>query len=236
MRFVKPPVPRGGTGRKPALVLNTNLAGKIRPGTVPLFISGTPLGDADTSKITLTEIIDSVQTRLIPVFAKDSSDIRRLRMTTPLKPGASYSLVCLGGSFADIYGHVTDSVNYRITVATEEDYGSVTANLTGYEGAVIIQLVAEKDRVVREIALKSPGTVRFGLLDKGRYRLKAIYDLDGNGTWTTGDFNLRRGPEPVTYYNGEMDVKINWELEQDWDLGKMFVKDVSLRNKPGVKK
>jgi hypothetical protein len=40
----------------------------------------------------------------------------------------------------------------------------------------------------------------------------------------------------VTYYNGEMDVKINWELEQDWDLGKMFVKDVSLRNKPGVKK
>ena len=101
-------------------------------------------------------------------------------MTTPLKPGANYSLVCLGGSFTDIYGHVTDSVNYRITVATEEDYGSVTANLTGYEGDVIIQLVAEKDKVVREIALKSPGKVRFGLLDKGRYRLKAIYDLDGN--------------------------------------------------------
>lgn len=236
MRFVKPPVPRGGTGRKPALVLNTNLAGKIRPGTVPLFISGTPLANVDTSKITLTEIIDSVQTRLIPVFAKDSADIRRLRMTTPLKPGANYSLVCLSGSFADIYGHVTDSVNYRITVSTEEDYGSVTANLTGYEGAVIIQLVAEKDRVVRESALKSPGTVRFGLLDKGRYRLKAIYDLDGNGAWTTGDFNLKRGPEPVTYYSGELDVKINWELEQDWDLGKMFMKDVSLRSKPGVKK
>jgi hypothetical protein len=121
-------------------------------------------------------------------------------------------------------------------VATAEDYGSVTANLTGYEGAVIIQLVAEKDKIVSERAVTSPGTVKFGLLDKGSYRLKAIYDLDGHGAWTTGDYDLRRSPEPVTYYGGELEVKINWELEQDWDLGKMFVKDVSLRNKPDLKK
>ncbi|MCI0522321.1 MAG: hypothetical protein L0Y37_01575, partial [Bacteroidales bacterium] len=236
MRYLKPPLPRGGAGRKPALILNTNVSGKLRPGTMPLFISATPLADPDTSKITLTEIIDSVQTRLVPRFEKDSSDIRRLRMSTPLKPGVNYSLVCRGGSFTDIYGMVTDSVNYRISVTTTEDYGSVTANLTGYEGPVIIQLVAEKERIVGERAVTSPATVSFGLLDKGRYRLKAIYDYDGSGTWTTGDFDLRRRPEPVTYYKGELDVKINWEVEQDWDLSKKFVKDVSLRNKPGAKK
>ncbi|MCU0376728.1 MAG: Ig-like domain-containing domain [Bacteroidales bacterium] len=236
MRFVKPPVPRGGTGRKPALILNTNIASRLRPGTMPLFICSTPLGEPDTSKITLTEIVDSVQTRLSTLFERDSSDIRRIRMVTPLKPGFSYSLICRNGSFSDIYGLVTDSVNYRFSVATAEDYGSVTANLTGYEGAVIIQLVAEKDKIVSERAVTSPGTVKFGLLDKGSYRLKAIYDLDGNGAWTTGDYDLRRSPEPVTYYGGELEVKINWELEQDWDLGKMFVKDVSLRNKPDLKK
>ena len=28
-----------------------------------------------------------------------------------------------------------------------------------------------------------------------------------------------RNPEPVAYYPGELDVKINWDLEQEWDLG-----------------
>ena len=42
-------------------------------------------------------------------------------------------------------------------------------------------------------------------------------------------------PEPVTYYSGELEVKINWALEQDWDIAEMYVKDVSLRTKPVTK-
>lgn len=96
--------------------------------------------------------------------------------------------------------------------------------------------MAEKDRLIQEQHVRSPGLVSFPLLDKGRYRLKAIYDLDGNRVWTTGDYNSGRQPEPVTYYSSELEVKINWALEQDWDIGEMFVKDVSLRNKPAVKR
>jgi hypothetical protein len=66
--------------------------------------------------------------------------------------------------------------------------------------------------------------------------MRAIYDIDSSRTWTTGDFGLMRNPEPVTYYPGELDVKINWELEQDWDLGVMYRKDVALRTKPVSKR
>ena len=231
-RFTKPAVPRGGAGRIPALSLSTNLTGKLRPGTEPLFTAAVPLMDPDTSLITLIQTIDSIKTEVAYDFVRDSTTARRIMMKTVLTTGGNYSLVCLQGAFKDIYGNATDSVNYRFSVATEEDYGSIKVSLTGYEGDVIVQLMADKDRVVRESYVKSPGVVRFPLLDKGRYRLKAVYDLDSNRVWTTGDFNLLRNPEPVSYYPGELEVKINWALEQDWDLGAMYSKDVSIRNKP----
>ena len=101
---------------------------------------------------------------------------------------------------------------------------------------MIIQLLGDQEKVLQEKNLKSPGEVKFELIYKGRYRMRAIYDIDSSRTWTTGDFALMRNPEPVAYYPGELDVKINWDLEQDWDLGVMYSKDVSLRTKPAAKR
>ena len=50
----------------------------------------------------------------------------------------------------DIFGNATDSTLYRFSIATEEDYGSIKTRLTGYEGDVIIQLMADKEKIVRE--------------------------------------------------------------------------------------
>ncbi|MFN2336441.1 MAG: hypothetical protein ABR560_05675, partial [Bacteroidales bacterium] len=235
-RYTKPAIPRGGAGRKPALSISTNLTGRLRPGTDPYFTAATPLNAPDTSLITLTQTIDSVMTELTYDFVRDSTTGRRIMMKTTLTPGGSYSLVSLQGAFKDIYGNATDSVNYRFSVLKEEDYGSLKVSLSGYEGDIIVQLVQDKDKVVRESHVKSPGDVNFPLLEKGRYRLKAVYDLDSNRVWTTGDFNLLRNPEPVSYYPAELEVKINWALEQDWDLGTMYSKDVSIRSKPVTKR
>ncbi|MFZ2286812.1 MAG: Ig-like domain-containing domain [Bacteroidales bacterium] len=235
-RYTKPPSPRGGAGRIPALSLSTNLTGRLRPGTEPYFTAGAPLNDPDTSLITLTQTIDSVRTELPYEFIRDSTTSRRIRMKTTLIPGGSYSLLCLPGAFRDFFGNATDSINYRFSIAKDDDYGKITVSLKGYEGDVIVQLMAERDKVVGEAFVRSPGDVVFPLIDKGTYRLKAVYDLDSNRVWTTGDFNILRSPEPVTYYPGELEVKINWELRQDWDLRVMHSKDVSIRNKPVVKR
>ena len=235
-RFRKPEAPRSGTRKTPALSLATNISGKIKPGAIPAFTGPAPLDSPDTSKITLMHVVDSIKTELHAEFVKDSTNSRRILMKTPLIAGGSYTLECKGGAFTDIYGNATDSLFYRITVGVIEDYGSVTAKLSGYDGDVIIQLLGDKEKVLKEVFIKSPGAVKFELIDKGRYRMRAIYDIDSSRTWTTGDFSLMRNPEPVTYYPGELDVKINWELEQDWDLGVMYRKDVALRTKPVSKR
>ncbi len=236
LRYYKPAPPRGGERKAPALSLTSNLTGKLRPGTQPLFVAPTPLGAPDTSRIVLQQTADSITTVIPCSFERDSTNSRRLLMKAPLEPGSTYTLICRAEAFRDIYGRVTDSVGYKFSVLTEEDYGSVRVLLSGYEGDVIIQLLDSQEKVIREIATTSPEEVPFNLLDKGRYRLRAVYDLDSNRVWTPGNFDLGISPEPVTYYPAELEVKINWGLEQDWDLGKMYQKDVSLRKKPSAKR
>lgn len=236
LRYQKPLQPRSVSARTPALPLSPGFSGRLKPGTIPAFTAATPLNIPDTSKIILIKTVDSIRTRIVPGFIKDTLNSRRIFLTTPLKPGTSYSLICKAGAFSDIFGNKNDSTAYRLDVATEEDYGSLAVSLSGYEGKVIVQLVGEKEKVLKEAFIKSPGKADFKLLDKGRYRLRAIYDLDSNRVWTTGDFGLKREPEPVSYYPVDIDVKINWSLEQEWDLGKEYSKDVSLRTKPASKK
>ncbi len=235
-RYLKPATPRGGPGRVQGLGVTTNVNGRIRPGTVPFFRTATPLTEPDTSLVTLTRTVDSLQVEIPFEFMRDTTSLHRFTMKVPLEPGGTYSLLCNKGTFRDIFGLASDSAMYRFSVATEEDYGSLKVTLTGYEGDVIIQLTADKDKVIRELKTTSPGVVNFPLLDKGKYRLKAVYDLNADGKWTTGDYNFARQPEPVTYYSSELEVKINWALEQDWDLGQMYVKDVSIRSKPVIKR
>ena len=72
------------------------------------------------------------------------------------------------------------------------------------------------------------GITEFLYLDKGTYRLRVIYDLNGDGKWTTGDFKKKRQPEPVSYYPQELELTGGRELEQTWDISVKHIKDPKL--------
>ena len=42
-------------------------------------------------------------------------------------------------------------------------------------------------------------------------------DLNGDGRWTTGDWELKRQPEPVYYFRSKLSLKANWEFEESFD-------------------
>ena len=42
-------------------------------------------------------------------------------------------------------------------------------------------------------------------------------DLDGDEHWTTGDWALKRQPEPVYYYSKKLSLRANWEFEETFD-------------------
>jgi hypothetical protein len=236
MRYLtKPGTTSRGRSRKLPSIFSPGFGAVVKPGTTISFNGISPLVLPDTSRIIFEQIIDTVRTRLKPQFNIEAKNSRKLNLTNKLTPGASYTIIWNKRALSDIYGHRNDSTVNKFKVATEEDYGKVNANLFGYDGDVIIQLLNDKEKVISQKKAVSPCKVTFPLIDNGKYRLRVIYDLDKNGLWTTGSYAEKRQPEPVNYFPAELDVKINWELDQDWDIGKKNSKDISLRSKPESK-
>jgi hypothetical protein len=140
----------------------------------------------------------------------------------------SYLFIADSSSFGNIYGEQSDSTGNKFNVKTEESYGKLVLNIKNYDGKRIIQLLTEAEKPVREIRMDKDGKIEFPLLEKGSYRVRVVYDLNGDGKWTTGDFFRGRQPEPVSYLPIEVDIKENWVREYEWDISEKNSKKLKI--------
>lgn len=208
-----------------------NIFGNIKPGQVIIFSSPTPFREPDTTKIRLYKSVNDGRLSVPFTLIRDSLTSRRYFLKANLKEETTYLFIADSASFGDIYGDVADSVGMKFSVMTNNSYGQLTMNLINVKGETIIQLLDSKEIVVLERKVNKSCKIEFPLLDKGNYRLRAIYDKNGDGKWTTGDYKEKRQPEPVSYYDKEIEIKIDWEIVEDWDLGTPYLKDQKLKIK-----
>lgn len=145
---------------------------------------------------------------------------RRLAVNHAWQPGVDYDLLFPQGIFRDIYGQVNDSSKTHFIPKPKEDYGMlrISMNLKNIKHPLILQLLTEKDAVVKQIVLNGSQKVDFGALYPGKFRLKAIYDRNSNGRWDTGVYTKHIQPERTAYYPKVLEVRANWELEEEWNL------------------
>ncbi|MCX6254405.1 MAG: Ig-like domain-containing domain [Bacteroidia bacterium] len=232
MRFLTPRAPRVAKVRKSLFTVNTNiLTGFLKPGQCVVFSSQTPFRPPDTSRIRLYELIDTIRQKVPFLFTKDSTNSCKYILAAKLLMGKKYLFIADSASFGNIYNEYSDSAGIKFSVRDPESYSKLTLNIQNYEGDRIIQLLDNTEKLVSEVHMKKDGKIAFPLLESGFYRVRVIYDINGDGIWTTGDFNVGRQPEPVSYYPGELEIKIGWELEQDWDIGVKDFKNQKLRVK-----
>ena len=66
--------------------------------------------------------------------------------------------------------------------------------------------------------LDKEGVVIFNFLSPDKYKLKVIYDENGNGKWDAGSFQDNVQPEKVAYINEVIKVRSNWTEEITWDM------------------
>jgi hypothetical protein len=236
MRFLAPRAPRGAKVKKPVFTVDANInAGSLKPGQKIVLKSETPFSKPDTSRIRLYEILDANRIKIPYSLIKDSSNSCRYFLNAGLFPGKKYLYIAYSASFGNIYNEYTDSTGIKFSIRDAETYGKLILNVKNYEGDRIIQLLNSSEKLISEKYMKNDGKLVFPLLESGFYRVRTIYDLDGDGKWSTGDFTSGRQPEPVSYYPQELEIKTDWEIEQDWDMGTKNVKDQKLREKKKTK-
>jgi hypothetical protein len=218
MNFQAPKPARGKVPKRTSYKVKTGILSQERPDKKIILTAPAPFKPPDTSRISFYEVAKEVKLRHPFSLAKDTSNSCRYYVNTELKPGKSYIFIADSASFTSIYGETCDSTAIRFLVSTPITFGNLTLDITGTEGSRIIQLLDNNEKLLRQAYIKNNGKIEFPLLEKGKYRIRAIFDLNNDGKWTTGDFDSHRQPEPVSYYPEEIEVKENWNITQPWEL------------------
>ena len=94
-----------------------------------------------------------------------------------------------------------------------DEYSTLVINVEPFTPQAVIQILDEKDQVVRTLPALEGGT-KFQYLPPKSYYVRMFIDYDGNGVWTTGDFLLHRHPEPVYYFHSKLTLRANWDFEE----------------------
>ncbi|MBI5010528.1 MAG: Ig-like domain-containing protein [Bacteroidia bacterium] len=233
LRYVPPKTTRSSVVKKPEslLIANNMIAGAVKPGQRIVFRAETPLREPDTSLIKLYDLTKK-DTLIVPfAFKRDSLTSKRYYLDFNLLPDKKYFFVADSGAFTNYFGECSDSIGIRISQKPADTYSKLVFSIKNGEGNMIVQILDKSEKtLIRQASRIDDGKVEFPLLEPGTYRAKIIFDTDGDGKWTTGDFTKARIPEAVTYYPKEIEVKAKFELDQDWDVGLRYEKDMKMRS------
>jgi hypothetical protein len=226
LRYTKPPVETRRRGRQETkkeeriLKLITNVfSGSTMDLNSSITIeSPTPLINIDTSKINIVKIEDTVEVKQEYRFYGDSVRIRKYWITLPWEGRSGYKVWIEPGAFTDIYENKNDTLILSFRSQEIEFYGNLNVSIQNVKTRVIVQLLDEKDKIIRKENIGIDKEIRFDYLHPGKYKMKAIIDENKNGKWDTGDYLKKIQPEKVLFYPKEINIRSNWDLELDWDI------------------
>jgi hypothetical protein len=201
-----------------------NFSSNTQPGMLDagkdlMLLFNHPVSFTDESKIIFKK--DSVITTGISMSFSDSVK-RNLTIKYNWKENELYEFTFLPGAFKDMFNIANDTTKFAFRVKPVTEFGSVVLKIKTDDKSpnYIVQLVNDKDELIREKDITSSDKISFEFLNPGTYRIKIIYDNNNNKKWDTGNYLKKVQPERVVYYKDNITVRANWDLEQEWDLRK----------------
>ena len=178
----------------------------------------TPIKSYDKDKITIFTIIDSVETevKFNPIFT--TQRIRNIYFNMDWQEDTNYRIEYLPGAITDIYNTTNDTLKFSFKTRKLDYYGGIIFEMEKVRSNIIIQLLDDKNQVIKSTRISKDTTLSYNFLLPQTYRIKAIHDKNKNGKWDTGSWLKKTQPEKVEYYFEEIKLKSNWEFEKTWSL------------------
>lgn len=156
-------------------------------------------------------------------FTKMDSLGLNYRMSATFEAGGSYDLSIPDSVFVGFSGKWNDTILMNFKVPTLEDYGNLVIDIQiDSAETMIVQLLNTKDLVLAENQLHKSEIVHFNTLNPGKYKIKVIQDRNKNGRWDSGNYAGKIQPERVNIFPKELEIRANWDLEEEWDLKGKF--------------
>jgi len=196
--------------------INTEGLIKTNDTLVITFSAPLVLSKSNPEKIQLTK--DSITSIPFTTEWIDSSN-RKLKIIFKPIEQEVYKLFIPPKNFTSIFGLSNDSLVFNITTLESTKLGSVLVKLSGInEGNYLLQLVNDKDETIYQRKITGAGKYLFELIDPLKYKLRLVYDSNSNGKWDTGNYLKKIQPEKIIYFTSEINIRANWDIEQEWNL------------------
>ena len=196
--------------------IKTNASSKFNIYDTLTILSPFPLDSIHENGIHLVQRVD---TNMLPIeFTIERKDSLGMAMgiIAKLQPEQSYQLTIDSAACKDIYGACNDKLEAKLKLKSLNDYSTLTVQMKHFDPRARVQLLNEKDAVLKELPASNTGTI-FQYLDPTTYYLRLYIDWNEDGEWTTGDWLQHRTPEPVYYYPAKLKLRANWEFEETFD-------------------
>ena len=176
--------------------------------------SNTPIRAFNKEAIKLIVAKDSTEVGFEPIFTANTSQIT---FKVKVKEGEKY-LFRAFNAFENFFGQKSDTLQESFSAKKAEDFGSLKLTFKDNVSLPFIIELTDKDakKVLYEQYVEQASTTyNFPFVKAGNYRLRVIEDRNRNKKWDTGNFLGRLLPEPVYYFAKEIELRANWEVEQE---------------------
>lgn len=220
-------IPKQPLGRRPGqadkpneLLITTNASGqRLEPGsTFKLRFSEPVIKYAMRDTNIFIRNKDTLLNALIFRQADKAGLVYELSSPVP-RADENIRITIPDSVFFGLNGSVNVKAELAFKIPPATELGNVKITIADLPAQpVILQLVDPKDDAVREITIMESGTFNFEMLRQGKYRLKAILDTNRNRRWDTGDVVKRKQPERIVYFQKDLDVRPNWDIEEEWAI------------------
>src|SRR5690606_36349334 len=168
-----------------------------------------PLVAFDSSLVRLEKAVDSLFEVVPYRLESDTLNPRKYTLRPRWEPGAKYKLTVDSASLVSRYGIWNNKYEQSFTMKELDQYGNLEVTIIGLpEGkTAFVELLDKTDKPFRKSFVKG-NQVRFqDLLPSEEVYARMVIDDNGDGEWTTGNYEEKRQPEIVYYYPGKWTIR-----------------------------
>ena len=84
---------------------------------------------------------------------------------------------------------------------------------------MIVELTNDTGKILANAYVTEDKTIDFEQIQPALFTVRIIYDENKNGVWDTGNYLEKRQSEEVIYIKNPVDVRANWDVEENINLG-----------------